>query len=60
LVAFFAATLIMVLALVLLLRGGHDWVDFAAIALVLGLGGLILVLIRRELADDDHVDEGRP
>lgn len=64
LIGFFASTLIMVLGLVLLLRGGHDWVDFAAIALVLGLGALVLVLIGRQLADDeptsDHTDGGRP
>jgi hypothetical protein len=64
LVAFFASTLIMVLGLALLLRGGHDWVDFAAIALVLALGALVLGLIGRQLADDepagDHADGSRP
>ena len=62
LVAFFAATLVMVLALVLLLRNGSDWVDFVAIGLLIGVAALVLMATGREIGqeeppgDDDRDD----
>jgi membrane protein implicated in regulation of membrane protease activity len=53
LVAFFAATLAMVVALALLLRGGSDWFDFIAIALVLAVAGVVLRTIGRELREEE-------
>lgn len=53
LVAFFSATLAMVLALVVLLRGNSDWVDFVAIALLLAVAAVVLMTIRRELGEEE-------
>jgi hypothetical protein len=53
LVAFFAATLAMVVALALLLRGGSDWFDFIAIALVLAVAAVVLRTIGRELREEE-------
>jgi hypothetical protein len=53
LVAFFAGTLAMVLALWALLREGSDWVDFAALALLLAVAAVLLVIIMRELRQDE-------
>jgi hypothetical protein len=53
LVAFFAATLAMVIAVVVLLRGTSDWVDFAAIALLFAFAVVLFILQMRELAQDE-------
>jgi hypothetical protein len=53
LVAFFAATLGMVIALVLLLRGGSDWFDFIAVGLLLAVAAVVLMTIRSELREDE-------
>jgi hypothetical protein len=53
LVAFFAATVAMVGALVLLLRGGSDWFDFIAIALVLAVAAVVLMTIGDELREEE-------
>jgi hypothetical protein len=59
LVAFFTATLAMVLAVALLIRGHHHWVDFLLIALLFVVSGALLREEWRELADDDQAeDEG--
>ena len=57
LVAFFAATLAMVLALVALLRSTDDWVDFAAIALVCAFAAAVLILQLRELREEEPPGE---
>jgi hypothetical protein len=60
LVAFFSATLGMVIAVVVLLQGSGDWADFVAIALLIAVAALVLGVIARELreqeppADDDQ------
>jgi high-affinity Fe2+/Pb2+ permease len=59
LVAFFAATLTMVVALVLLLRGGSDWFDFIALGLLLAVAAVVLATIRWELRDDDDDEADR-
>jgi hypothetical protein len=64
LVVFLAATLAMVLAIAELRRGGSDWVDFVALALLLVLAALVLTMIGRELDEevqpgDDDADERR-
>jgi hypothetical protein len=56
LLAFLAATLAIVLAVAELRRGGTDWVDFVAIALLLALAALVLTMIGREL--DEQVQPG--
>jgi membrane protein implicated in regulation of membrane protease activity len=53
LVAFFAATLAMVIAVVVLLRGTSDWVDFVAIALLFAFAAVLFVLQMRELAQEE-------
>ncbi len=58
LVAFFAATLAMVLALVVLLRGTHDWVDFVAIALLVAFAAALLTVQLRVLADEEPPADG--
>jgi membrane protein implicated in regulation of membrane protease activity len=60
LVAFFAATLAMVAALVLLLRGGSDWFDFIAIALVLAVAAVVLMTIWGELGEDEPPGDDDP
>jgi Ca2+/Na+ antiporter len=64
LVTFTAGTLVMVLALVLLLRNGSDWVDFVAIALLLAVAAFVLIATGREIGEeeppgDDDPDERR-
>jgi membrane protein implicated in regulation of membrane protease activity len=65
LVAFFAATLAMVIAVVVLLRGTNDWVDFVAIALLFAFAAVLLMVQLRELgeeeppAEDDDAEEPR-
>jgi Ca2+/Na+ antiporter len=60
LVAFFAATLAMVLAVVILLRGGSDWVDFVAIALLVAFAALVLMVIANEVREEEPpADDGR-
>jgi hypothetical protein len=59
LVAFFAATLAMVVALVLLLRGGSDWFDFIAVGLLLAVSAVVLMTIGRELREDEPPDDER-
>ena len=53
LVAFVSATLGMVFALVVLLRGNGDWVDFVAIALLLAVAAALLATIQRELGEEE-------
>ena len=57
LVAFFAASLTMVVAVVVLLNGNGDWADVVAIGLLAALAAIVLALIRRELAEDDPAGE---
>ena len=57
LVAFFAATLAMVLAVVVLLRGTDDWVDFVAIALLFAFAAVLLILQMRELGEEEEPSE---
>jgi hypothetical protein len=52
LLVFLAGTLAMVLAIAELLRGGSDWVDFVAIALLIALAALFLMVIGLELRED--------
>jgi hypothetical protein len=58
LVTFFTATLVMVLAVVLLLRGGSDWVDFAALGLLLAVTAVVLVVIRSEIREEEPAGDG--
>jgi Ca2+/Na+ antiporter len=64
LVVFVSATLAMVFALVVLLRGDGDWVDFVAITLLLAVAAAVLGTIQRELDEDeppgDETDEPLP
>lgn len=53
LVAFLAATLTMVGAIVLLLRGNSDWVDFVALALLLAVAVAVLAVIAREIREEE-------
>jgi hypothetical protein len=53
LVSFLAATLTMVGAVVLLLRGSNDWVDFVALALLLAVAGAVLTVVAREIAEEE-------
>ena len=53
LVAFFAATVVTVLAVVLLLQDGARWVDFAAIALVIAVTALFLTAIGRQAGEQE-------
>jgi membrane protein implicated in regulation of membrane protease activity len=57
LLAFMAATLAMVLAIAELRRGGTDWVDFVALALLLVLAALVLTMIRNALDEDAEPEE---
>ena len=54
LVAFFAATVAMVLAVVAIGRTGSDWSDAGAILLLIALVGLVLAAIRRRLGEQDQ------
>jgi hypothetical protein len=40
-----------------LLRGTHDWVDFAAIALLFAFAGALLLMLMRELAEEEPPSE---
>ena len=57
LVAFFAATMAMLIAVVVLLRGTHDWVDFVAIAVLFLFAAALFVLQMRELAEEEPPNE---
>lgn len=57
LLVFVTATLAVVLAVAELRRGGSDWVDFVAIALLLALAALVLTTIGRELDEDAQPGE---
>jgi membrane protein implicated in regulation of membrane protease activity len=57
LLAFFGATLVMVLAVVLLLQDGARWVDFAAIALLIVVAGAFLRAIVRLAGDGESPDD---
>ena len=57
--AFFAATIGMVLAVVLLLQDGAQWVDFAAIALLIAVAGLFLTAIARLAGEQEPPDDRR-
>jgi Ca2+/Na+ antiporter len=59
LVGFCAATLVMVVAIVVLLRGSSDWVDFVAIALLLALTALVLLGVTREVDEEEPPDDDR-
>ena len=53
LIAFLAATLTMVGAVILLLRGNSDWVDFVALALLLAVAAAVLTIIAREIREEE-------
>ena len=57
LVAFFAATLAMVIAVVVLLRGTRHWVDFVVIALLFAFAAVLFIVQMRELGQDEDDDE---
>jgi hypothetical protein len=57
LIAFCAGTLGMVLAVVLLLRGAHDWDDFAAIAVLFAVAAALFGMLMRALAQDEPPSE---
>jgi membrane protein implicated in regulation of membrane protease activity len=57
LVAFFVATLVMVVAIVLLLQDGARWVDFAAIALLIAVAAVLLAAIGRKASEQEPPDE---
>jgi 1,4-dihydroxy-2-naphthoate octaprenyltransferase len=59
LVAFFAATLAMVLAVALLIRGHHHWVDFLLIGLLFVVSGVLLTEEWRELDEDEQAEDDR-
>ena len=54
LVGFFAATVVMVLAVVAIGRTGSDWSDVGAILLLIALAGLVLAAIRRLLREQEQ------
>jgi uncharacterized protein involved in response to NO len=54
LVGFFAATVVMVLAVVAIGRTGSDWSDIGAILLLIALAGLVLAAIRRQLREEEQ------
>jgi uncharacterized membrane protein HdeD (DUF308 family) len=56
LLAFFAATAGMVGVVVLALRADSDWADAGAVVVLLGVVGLLLAEIMRELRDDGDAD----
>jgi hypothetical protein len=53
LVTFFAATVAMVGAIVVMARADSDWADAGSLALVVGVAALLVLEIMRELRDDD-------
>jgi hypothetical protein len=53
-----AATLAMVVALVLLLQDGSDWVGFVAIGLVPALGAFVVVAVGRGARQDEQPEDG--
>jgi membrane protein implicated in regulation of membrane protease activity len=57
LLAFFAATLVMVVAVVLLLQDPARWVDFAAVALLVVVAGVFLWAIVRVAGEGEGPDE---
>jgi hypothetical protein len=57
LVAFVAATLAMVAAVVVLLRDRHHWVDFLLIGLLFAVAAGLLMLEWRELGEEDQPDD---
>jgi hypothetical protein len=57
LVAFVAATLAMVVAVVVLIRGSHHWVDFLLIALLFAVSAGLLMVEWRELAEEERPDD---
>jgi hypothetical protein len=57
LLAFLTGTLAMVLAIAELWRGGGDWVDFVAIALLLALAALVLTMLLHELDEQEQPAE---
>jgi hypothetical protein len=59
LVAFFTATLAMVIAVAVLLRGRHHWVDFLLIALLFAVSAGLLMEEWRELGEDDQSEDDR-
>ena len=59
LVAFFAGTLAMVVAVVVLIRGRHHWIDFLLIALLFAVSAVLLIEEWRELADDEEPEDDR-
>jgi uncharacterized membrane protein len=54
LVTFFAATVAMVGAIVVMAGVDSDWADAGAIVLLLGVGALLVAEIAHELRDDDE------
>jgi membrane protein implicated in regulation of membrane protease activity len=61
LVGFFAGTVVMVVVIVALLHDGSDWVDFVAIALLIGVAALVLMGVMREVDEQEPpADDDRP
>jgi hypothetical protein len=56
LLAFVTATLVMVVAVVVLLRGGSDWVDFVALGLLLAVAAVVLKVIASEIREEEPDD----
>jgi hypothetical protein len=57
LVAFFVATVGMVIAVAVLVQASSDWADFVAIALLIAVATLVLAVIARELREQDTPTE---
>ena len=53
LIAFFAATVAMVCAVVVIGRTHSDWADIGAVALLVGLVAVMGAMIARQLRDGD-------
>jgi hypothetical protein len=57
LVVFSSATLSMVVAIVLLLRGDPRWADGAEIAVLVALIGVVLFAVERTLGDEEPPED---
>ena len=49
----------MVVVIVALLHDGSDWVDFVAIALVIGVAALVLTGVSRQVDEQPPADDDR-
>jgi hypothetical protein len=59
LVAFCTGTLAMVVAVVVLVRDRHHWVDFLLIALLFAVSAILLMEEWRELREDERPEDDR-